>query len=80
MLKRKQMMWVHPHRLSFHMPRRVAVRVPVDIAASKGLNGHNYPGGNAIIHYDCLHHLFDRLISTAAQTGKKPSIIPEIRP
>jgi len=58
----------------------VEVRVPVDIAATKGLNGQNNPGGNAIIHYDYLHHFFDRLIGTAAQTGKKPSVIPEIRP
>lgn len=54
--------------------------MPVDIAATKGLNGQNNPGGNAIIHYDYLHHFFDRLIGTAAQTGKKPSVIPEIRP
>ena len=40
--------------------------MPVNIAAAKGLNGHNHPGGNGIIHYDCLHHLFDRFIGTPA--------------
>lgn len=58
----------------------VEVRVPVNLAAAKGLNGHDHPWNNSVILHRCVHHLFDGFIGTTAQSPEKPSVVSEVCP